>query len=202
MGMVMTLHTISDDNIARVLADPPLVWRVIAADNPETYERAHAEKRPGFIARLFGAASDRIPAQVPDLSKVDGEGIETDLDKSWHGIHYLLTGTAWEGTEPIDFIVRGGTEVGQIDVGYGPARVFTSDHVAGIATVLGDLDESTLRKRFNPEEMMKLDIYPQIWNRASDDDDVLGYCLEYAANLRRFLSHAVSNSMGMVLHLS
>lgn len=35
MGMCLGLVALSDKNIARVLQDPPLVWRVIAPDNPE-----------------------------------------------------------------------------------------------------------------------------------------------------------------------
>ena len=201
MGMVLALHTISDDNISKVLADPPLVWRVIAPDDPEIYQQAKAEKQPGFVARLFGAKSVEVSPDVPDLPKADGEGIETDLDKAWHGIHYLLTGTAWEGSEPLNFIVSGGTAVGDVDVGYGPARVFSSDDVKKISTALSGLDDSTLRERFNPEEMMRLEIYPEIWDRAPDDDDTLGYCIENVAYLRRFLSDAVNNSMGIALYI-
>ena len=201
MGMALALHTISDDNISKVLADPPLIWRVIAPDDPEIYQQTKAAKQPGFIARLFGAKSVEVPTEVPDLPKADGEGIETDLDKAWHGIHYLLTGTAWEGTEPLNFIVCGGTEVGDVDVGYGPARVFSSDDVKSISTALSDLDDRALRERFNPEEMIRLEIYPEIWDRAPDDDDTLEYCMENVAYLRRFLSDAVSNSMGIALYI-
>ena len=201
MGMALALHTISDDNVSKVLADPPLIWRVIASDNPEIYQHAKAEKQPGFLARLFGAKPVEATTDIPDLPKANGEGIETDLDKAWHGIHYLLTGTAWEGAEPLNFIVCGGTEVGDVDVGYGPARVFSSDDVKTIAAALVDLDERVLRERFNPEEMMSLEIYPEIWDREPDDDDTLGYCIEYIADLRRFLSDAASNSMGITLHI-
>ena len=142
-----------------------------------------------------------MSADLPDLPRADGEGIETDLDKAWHGIHYLLTGTAWEGAEPLNFIVRGGNEVGDVDVGYGPARVLRSDDVKGITAALKDIDISVLRKRFNPGEMMSLDIYPAIWDRDQEDDDTLGYCIEYYNELYRFLSNAARNSMGVVLYI-
>ena len=129
MGMALALHTVSENNISKVLADPPLVWRIIAPDDSEIYQHARAEKQPGLLARLLGAKPVELSDDVPDLPKTDGEGIETDLDKAWHGIHYLLTGTAWAGAEPLNFIVCGGTEVGDIDVGYGPARVFSSNDV-------------------------------------------------------------------------
>ena len=33
---------------------------------------------------------------------------ELEVDKAWHGLHFLLTGTAWEGDFPLNFIVSGG----------------------------------------------------------------------------------------------
>lgn len=42
------------------------------------------------------------------------------MDKAWHGIHYLLTGTAWEGDPPLNFLVTGGREVGTEEIGIGP----------------------------------------------------------------------------------
>jgi len=199
MGMALALRTISDDNISKVLADPPLIWRVIAPDDPEIYQEARAERQPGFLARLFGAKPIEATTVLPDLTKAEGEGIETDLDKAWHGIHYLLTGTAWEGAEPLNFIVCGGKEVGNVDVGYGPARVLASDEVKKIADALGALDKNVLRERFNPGEMMSLEIYPDIWDRDPKDDDTLGYCIEYYDDLHRFLSDAAGNSMGVAL---
>ena len=201
MGMALALHTVSENNISKVLADPPLVWRIIAPDDPEIYQHARAEKQPGLLARLLGAKPVELSEDVPDLPKTHGEGIETDLDKAWHGIHYLLTGTAWEGAEPLNFIVCGGTEVGDIDVGYGPARVFSSNDVKTIAAALRSLDDSAVRERFNPEEMMSLEIYPNIWDRAPEDDDTLGYCIEYLSDLRRFLADAANNSMGIMLYI-
>lgn len=201
MGMALALHTISDENISRVLAEPPLIWRVIAPDNPDVYQRTTTEKKTGILSRLVGNKPTEETANVPDLPKAMGEGVETDLDKAWHGIHYLLTGTAWEGTEPLNFILCGGTPVGDVDVGYGPARVFRSDDVKKIADALSGLDDSTLREQFDPEEMMSLEIYPEIWDRAPEDDDTLGYCIEYVADLRRFLSDAARKSMGIALYV-
>ena len=76
MGMALALHTISDENISKVLADPPLIWRVIAPDDPEIYQHARAEKQPGVIGRLLGAKPVELSKDIPDLSRSDGEGVE------------------------------------------------------------------------------------------------------------------------------
>jgi hypothetical protein len=62
-----------------------------------------------------------------------GSFAELDVDKAWHGIHFLLTGAAWGDNRPECFIVASGREIGDDDVGYGPARGFTSSEVKQIA---------------------------------------------------------------------
>jgi hypothetical protein len=37
----------------------------------------------------------------------NGNGDELEIDKSWHGLHFLLTGSAREGSFPLNFIVAG-----------------------------------------------------------------------------------------------
>jgi hypothetical protein len=125
----------------------------------------------------------------------------TDLDKAWHGIQFLLTGSDWEGDPPLNFLVAGGTPVGDIDVGYGPGRVFRSTEVAEIHKALAGLQEDDLRKRFHPDVMMKKDIYPTIWDRDPKDDDPLGYLLEYFAALKKFVSDAADKDLGIVVTL-
>ncbi len=69
----------------------------------------------------------------------DDHEAEADLDKAWHGIHYLLTGTAWKGEPPLCYLVRGGQTIGDVEVGYGPARVSTPRRGAGVRpSVEGD----------------------------------------------------------------
>ncbi len=172
MSMVVSLASVSDATIERLLADPPLVWQVIAPDDTEAYDRARREAngraKPGLFSRLFGvrARADEPPApSAAPFMLSDGEGDLGDLDKSWHGIHYLLTGSADEGGAPLDFLVAGGTEVGDEDVGYGPARVFTSAQTRAIAAALAAVTDDELRARFAPEAMMRAEIYPEIWDR-------------------------------------
>ena len=54
MGMCLALCTLSDENLRKVLADPPLIWKVIAPDDPEVYENSRKGNPAGFFAKLFG----------------------------------------------------------------------------------------------------------------------------------------------------
>lgn len=181
MGMYLSLCTLSDDNIRKVLADPPLVWKVLAPDDPEPYEDARSEM----------AAPN--PAIALNLAK--GEVVDAQLDKAWHGIHYLLTQSAWEGDEPLNFLLSGGSEVGDLDVGYGTPRAFTSNQVQVIGAALQPIDRSLLRSRFNPEEMMSLDIYPTIWDRDPADDDRVSRARNVPCKdsypIARWMTHAI-----------
>ncbi|MFC4309992.1 YfbM family protein [Steroidobacter flavus] len=199
--MCLGLCTLSDENVRKVLADPPLIWKVIAPADPEAYENARNEAPAGFLSKLFGKGKTPEPPRV-EFSLADGEVADSDLDKAWHGIHYLLTQTAWEGDEPLNFLISGGSTVGEIDVGYGPARVFSADEVKAIFAALGPLDREVLRARFNPEEMMNLEIYPAIWDRDPADDDTFGYCAEYFESLKTFVEQTASRNLGLVVYLT
>jgi hypothetical protein len=202
MSMMLGLVTLDDANIARLLADPPLVWQVLAPDDPERYEEGRRQGRqPGVWGRLLGRKAPP-EAAPPDLQFAEGELARADLDKAWHGIHYLLTGTAWEGSPPLNFLVSGGREVGRIDVGYGPARVLTAAEVAKAHHALEGLTDEALRARFRPDAMMSLKIYPEIWDRAPDDDDTLGFLMDYVSTLRSFLREAVDGKRGLVISVS
>ena len=201
MSMCLGLCTLSDENIERVLADPPLIWKVVAPDDPESYEKAREERPVGFLSKIFGR-KQAPAAHVTDFSLADGEVADTDLDKAWHGIHYLLTRTAWEGEEPLSFLVRGGSEVGDIDVGYGPARALTSKQVHSLNAALQPIDEAFLKGRFSPSEMMTLEIYPAIWDRDPLEDDTFGYCLENFETLKSFVAQAAERNMGLIVYLT
>jgi len=199
MGMCLGLTTLGDLNIARVLSDPPLIWCVIAPDDPEPYEAARKENAPSFLAKIFGR---KASSQTQDFLLRDSEGIATDLDKAWHGIHYLFTGSADTGDFPWCFLVVGGRTVGNVDVGYGPARVFSSAQTKEIFAALSTLDEDQLRRRFNPSEMTAKGIYPEIWSRGSPDAETIDYLLEYYSVLRGFLQQATEEEVGIVVYLS
>lgn len=205
MGMVLGITQLDDRTIERLVADPPLVWLVVAGDDREQYERARQEERrlqkPGFIARLFGAAP---PPPQPDASPFalgDGEGKEIDVDKSWHGMHYLLTRSGEAGSPPLDFLLGGGRTVGDEDVGYGPAWVFTAAETRGIAAAVAAVSDEELRARYDPSAMDAADVYPsRIWVR--DGDEALDYVMEYIAILRGTLAEAVEMNRGLMLTLT
>jgi hypothetical protein len=65
-------------------------------------ELASLQQAPNQIMRfLYPDDSTSIPADR-----------HLDLDKTWHAIHFLLTGDPWEGEPPLRNAVLGGTPLG------------------------------------------------------------------------------------------
>jgi hypothetical protein len=124
---------------------------------------------------------------------------ELEIDKSWHGIHFLLTGNAWEGSLPLGFIVSGGEEVGD-DLGYGPARALRSEAVRQIDAALEPLSREELGSRFDAPRMTEQEVYPFGWS--DDPDGELEYLLEYYGELREFVRRTAERGHGLLVYLT
>jgi Domain of unknown function (DUF1877) len=148
-------------------------------DDPETVERM-----------LFGDLDDD-DAEMPEP--------DLDLDKSWHGIHYLLTGAAWEVGEGAGAAILGGDDMGD-DNGYGPPRLLDPETVRAVAAALDALDTETLRARFDPAAMRAADIYPDIWDEGFELFD--GYFAPHFEQLRGFYQTAAANGQAVLLALT
>ena len=81
---------------------------------------------------FVGCRLEPARAAGPDVEELLHQEHEQrfDLDKAWHGIHFLLTGSAWETTPGAGESVLGGDPVGP-DRGYGPARLLDPGPGAG-----------------------------------------------------------------------
>lgn len=120
-----------------------------------------------------------------------------DVDKAWHGIHYMLTGSVDGGEEPLSLTVFGGEEIGE-DMGYGPARFLTPQQVKAVSAALDALGEDDFRSRFAPEEMEAAEIYPDdIW--LSDSQEALEDLMEGYRQLVVFYSQAAVRGDGAIL---
>jgi hypothetical protein len=139
--------------------DPEKVFgRLIGDSLPET---VHSTT---FFGKLFGRKSTHHRHVPPTI----GADRTFDFDKTWSGIHYLLTGTAFEGEFPANFIAAGGTPVSDIEVGYGPAKRFSREEVARIRQFLEGVSVDDLRRRYDPAKMKSLGIYPDVWVAEGD----------------------------------
>ena len=93
----------------------------------------------GMRAEVYAVSPNEISSVSADanafaeLTRYDNDSATSvSLEKSWHGLHFLLTGDAWEADGPLSFILAGGTEIAESDSGYGPARCFSPNETAQI----------------------------------------------------------------------
>lgn len=133
-----------------------------------------------------------------DIAKIifsEGAAV-LDIDKSWHGIHYLLNETAWEGDGILSEVVIGGKELRE-EYGYGPVRYLLKGEVKLIAEALSEVKEEDLIGRFKPEKMKELDIYPTVWEGKED----LDYLLNNYREMVKYYCEAAEKGNAMLLYL-
>ena len=120
-----------------------------------------------------------------------------DIDKSWAAIHFMLTGSQWEGSEPERLPILGGTEIGA-DIGYGPARYLTPEQVVKAHGVLASLPAAELKKRFMPAKLEAADVYPSgIW--LEEGMDGFEYIEHWYEQLRLFYETAAKRGNAVLL---
>jgi hypothetical protein len=153
------------------------------------------------VARLF--ADPGTVHDVVEAADAQGGADRLDVDKAWHCLHFLLTGTAWEGAPPLDFVATGGREVGEEDVGYGPARAFTSADVNAIARALEPIDGAELARRFDARRMNQLEIYPGGWDEVDPtSEDSFGYFSGAFDSVRELVLRGSREGRGLLVWIS
>jgi hypothetical protein len=202
VGIYLAIYALSDGTIGRLHADPPLAWRVMDPERPELEAKARADRqpRPGLFARLFKGAKVEPPPPVPPLELAPGEGDlgpAGDFEKSWHGLHYLLTGMAEGGEPPLNFLMGGGQEL-EIEDGESPLLTHSSADTRRIADALVRLSDEEVRNRANPAEMKRLEIYPDFWDKPEN----VGYLLEDVRRLRETVSEVAGRGLGLLVSIS
>lgn len=206
MSLCLSLTALSDANLEAILRYPPLAWRVLMADD-EPYEELAAQMGTKPVLKL------PFPSEEPFFG---------GMDWTWHGIHYLLTGTAYDGDPPLDFLLKGGTPVVEQDMGYGQPRVLMAKEVQAVHDALAHLSDADLRARYAPREMMQAEIYgweqepgrdegPGFLARCADAlrvlagkprrHDMLGYLMRDVDQLRAFISKVAQHRRGLILYL-
>jgi hypothetical protein len=122
-----------------------------------------------------------------------------DIDKSWDAINFLLTGGTEKGKPPLGNAVLGGLCLGDVDVGYGPARYLTSAEVRDVAQALLKISEADLLSRLDLQAMRQAGVYPDMWD---DKDEVMEYLHCHYPPLVKFFQAAAHAGDAMILYLN
>jgi hypothetical protein len=148
------------------------------------------------------AEPSTVTAVIDGAYNDPGQGF-VDLDKAWNALHYLLTGSARDGEGPLAFLLKGGTPVGDEDLGHGPARVFQPPEVAAIGDALAGVSQHKLMPRFDLKKFDKLELYPGRWSEVNVRSDYdLGYYFGPLEQLKSVTRRAKNERLGMIVWIS
>ena len=204
MGMTCSLYRATETEIEQLISDPSAIAGFLEADDRTgpPVRVVRPKGLLGLVLRLFPITITEVapgPAESTSVAVVDPDR-SIDLDKAWHGLHFLFTGTADEGEEPACYLLRGGADLDD----EGQARALRPQEVQRFATFLGTLTPAELAPRYNPERMTRLEIYPdRIWKRAtSPGESPQEWLLESFSALQQFVSRAAADGHGVVIHLA
>lgn len=149
------------------------------------------------LDRVISAPQDIMEFLYPEDQKQFSTDRHLDTDKAWHVIHFLLTGTEWEGELPYRNAVLGGTEIGDVDVGYGPARFLTPAEVVEVSDALGKISFEELWSRFDLSAVREHDIYPSGWDGSEGD-----YVREHFRAMKEFFENAAKANEAILTYLN
>ncbi|WP_157229277.1 YfbM family protein [Rivularia sp. PCC 7116] len=110
--------------------------------------------------------------QADQISELNGSYL--CIGKTWHAIHFLLTGTIADDQPPLENIVMGGTPLGDVenpDFDFGPARFLNPSEVKEVAEAISKISKAEFQARFKPSELVEANIYPAIlWERGGEEE--------------------------------
>jgi hypothetical protein len=166
-----------------------------------------------MIGNFYRVSNERLAAYLQDSSlleeDISGEDFERnnpnlmDIDKSWDGILYLLTGNTLDSLEAADPLLSSVIIGRQVidenqEMGYGPANYNDPAQVKEIAAVVAGITGSSLKAVFDSFTMTELEIYPGRW----DDPGAFEYIETYYEQLRNFYLTAAKNQQAVITFVS
>ncbi len=146
--------------------------------DPDTSDLDDLERDPDVAAQWFA------------------DGTPVDLGLAWHGIHFLLNGSAWGGSGPLFDAVLGGDPLGDPST-YEPIRYLSPATVSAVAEALPSADE--LVPRFTHKALKQAEVYPDAaWDKA---DALTGFLLPSYTVLKDFFTWAAGKGEAVLITL-
>lgn len=199
MGMTCTLYRVTEGDIERFVEDPDAFAAFCDADVATGPPVRVVRPRGllGFVLRLLPITVTEVDPDAPPSAHAPDPDRSIDIDKGWHGLHFLFTGTVDEGDEPACYLVRGGEDVDD----QGQARALRPKQVRQFTEYLSGLTKSELERRYDPARMTQLDIYPSaIWTRpASTGENPLTWLLDSFTEMQAFVNRAAAAGEGLIV---
>ena len=124
-----------------------------------------------------------------------------DIDKSWDGIIFLLTGQGLATAEHtlVRVLFSGQLIDEEQDLGYGPAHYLTPEQVSELNNEISTITLAELKQKFDPKKMTELDVYPTIWD---EGDDVFEYVADGFSTVQSVFAEATKKGEAVIIFLN
>jgi hypothetical protein len=117
-----------------------------------------------------------------------GRGL--DLDKQWHAIHFLLTGSAGATSSPLSLILGTFEEVGP-DHGYGPAWFVPNASLVALNEALGALTDEQWARKYDSALAVEEQVY-LAETLEEEGEEALEFLAADIKRLRAFVADAAT----------
>ena len=159
----------------------------------------------GMTANLLRVTPAALEAYISNsalledrIQQSDAGGDEQyyDVDKSWDGIIYLLTGSnSSDKAQPLARIFFSGRLVDKNqNLGSGPAHYLLPEEVKAIHETISSIVPALLKAKFDPAAMKEIGVYPNVW----DIGDTADYLIEYFETVQEIFAAAASNGEAVI----
>lgn len=143
---------------------------------------------PPLVQHLFDCEPGSRAAH--DLPRVLFE-----VEDYWGALDFILTGDSDGVDGPIGFLLTWGTPIGDIDVGYGPARALRPRQVRDVSDALAKIPAESFAQRINMATLEAEGVYHADSFLAKDLVDLY-------TELRAFVDRAAAEQSGLVVALA
>ena len=147
---------------------------------------------------------DKIRKFLKEQMSIKNNPREQWTEKAWEGIHYLLYNKKWFDKKQWEYgtLLYGHVLNPNIYEGYGSPLVQDEQEVEKICKHLTSFSKEDLRKKYNPKQFTKLDIYPFGERWESDPEYYFDYLLYHWEGLCKFYQEAVDNNELVLVYWS
>lgn len=158
----------------------------------------------GMFVRLDNQNFSKVlsdPSLLEEIVDHSEEKNMLDIDKSWEGIYYVLTGSALaeETNHPMGRVMFSGQFFDEnLDMGYGPAHYLNPEQVIEISRDLEAIDDEELKKRYDGAQMDEKGVYPEGWK----DEGSFEYLQENFRKLKDFFRSSAELKCAVVSYIS
>lgn len=182
------------DGLAQQMDQRAMESAISAIDNEAWIRYATSNSSTGIESIAASMVEHLRQNSPPTMSRPE----YLDLDKSWHILHTVISGSP-EPSDAPEAALLGGEDVGA-DHGYGPARLLDPDSVAAFSEVLASIDVETLKARANPAELREQGV---AFVQSEFDLGMVELEVEdHFPKLVQFVSQTVKKKQGLLLFLN